>query len=333
MAARNLKPGGGWPDLKARTAKGDSDSQVLESLVRQAYLGGIVAGDRYVQLYEIDDGLAVAMASRLSAAAVPITPFSTRYPLPLVGPDLDAAPRTFTLCEIARSGADIQLVFCSRQVIEESLLIDGTSTPDVMSTFSQALSGYDKFVAYRRQSVQVFDVLTVRTQLRRIEIALDITQKTSDFEPGEVALQLLFHAALLLPELKTLIDAQHGINLYPAIAEIYKSVAKSDTAIVDIGFRTPSGATNRGKMPSGAEDIRDETFHKSGSEGVKKKINPHGIVVHWTFSFPPGGAKVKLWTSAAKALAPTPYVWGAEVRDMAADTDMVQAVNKLTSFL
>jgi hypothetical protein len=333
LSSRNLKPGGGWPDLKTRVAVGDNDSQIIASLVRKAYLDSIVAGNRYVQLYQIDASLAAAIASRLSSAVVAPTPFSVRYPLPLVGAALDAAPKAFSLCEIAQSGSDFQLVFCSRQIIEESLLIDGTSTPIVMSTFSQALSGYDKFVAYRRKSVQVFDVLTVRTQLHRIEISLDITQKTSSFDAGEVALNLLFHAALLLPELQPLINAQHGVNLFPAIADIYNSAGRPDTAIVDIGFRTPSGATNRGKMPTNSDDIREELFHKNGAKAVDKKINLHGVVVNWRFSFPPGAAKVKLWTTAAKAMRPTPYVWGAEITEAAADSDIVQAVNKLTSFL
>jgi hypothetical protein len=333
LATRNLKPGGGWLDLKARVAKGDSDAQVISALVRQAFRGTLVAGSRYIQMYDIEHDMAKTIVARLEDAQVPPSAFAARYPLPLAGSALELAPGEFTLCEISRSGPDLQLVFCSRQVIEESLTIDGTSSPTVMSTFTQALSGYDKFVAYRRQPIQVFDVVSIRPQLKRIEVALDITQKTSDFDAEVVALKLLFHMALIVPELKVLIDAQHGVNLFPAISEIYKSGARSDTVIVDLGFRTPSGAINRGKMPSNSEDIRDETFHKRGSEGVQKKINPHGIVVNWTFSFPKGSARVRLWTSAAKAMAPIPYIWGAEVSEAVGDSDIVQALNKLTSFL
>lgn len=191
LATRNLKPGGGWPDLKVRAAKGDHDSQVIADLVRQTYFGSLVAADRYVQLYELDESLAKAVLARLAASKVAASPFSPRYPLPLEGPDLDSAPTDFTLCEIVQRGTDWHLIFCSRRVIEDSLVIDGKTSPTVMSTFRQALSGYDKFVAYRRQAVQVFDVVTIRPQLGRLEIALDITQNTSDFDAEDLALRLL----------------------------------------------------------------------------------------------------------------------------------------------
>lgn len=333
LASKNLKPGGGWPDLRARAAKGDLDAQTINDLARRTYAGSILAGNRYVRLHELDPNVVTALWSRISTHVIPSSIFRARYPLPLVGSALDGAPSAFTLCEIRKTGSDIQFVFCSKQVIEESLTIDATSTPTVMSTFSQQFGIYDRFVAYKHTSIQCFDVVSLRPQLGRLEVALDLSKRSTEFEGDTRALALLFHVTLFLPELRPLVDAQQPTNLFPAIAEIYKSAANADTNIVDIGFRTPSGAVNRGKMPSTSEDIREEPFHKAGSERVDKKINPHGIVVAWAFSFPSGGARVKLWTSAAKSMVPIPSLWGLEIADTSADSDIVQALNKVSSYL
>jgi len=278
-----------------------------------------------------DENGADAVRDRLASASVAPSAFSPTYPVPLDLSALLQAPIDLTLCEVRNTpGGDVQLVFCSRRDVEERLTVDKTSTPAVMSAFSQALGGYDRFVAYKYTHVQVFDVVTIRPKLERIEISLDIAQRGYFFDSSIHAMKLTNAVSLLVPDL--VFEGQSPRNLFSAIEGIYSAPKTTDVNIIDIGFRTASGAVNRGKMPTVHEDIREERFHKAGAV-ADKQVTPNGVIGAWTFMHPRGGAKIKLWVPVSQAASSNPVLDSMEVRDAKADSDVLQAVNKVVKYL
>ncbi len=332
LSLKGLKPGGGYPDLIARAAKGDADGEVISKLVRITYLNIIATGDRYVQLYVLSDDEVKQVLARLQSATVASSVFSEAYPKPLAQADLLSAPTDRTLCEVKQlSPDDFQLVFCRKQVIEEKTPIDSDSNPQVMAAVAPA-GQFDRIVGYKFTPVQTFDVVNIRTKLKRIEVGLDLAHAGLKLEGPLAVFQLLGAVSLHLPELRTLYESQQPENVFPAIKGIYSARKTKDVNVTEIGIRTPSGAITRGKMPTPDDDIRMEKYHKNGADAVTQ-IYPYGVVATWAFSAPKGRATLKLWTSTAQAAASAPVHFGIEMSDAINDSDVVQAMNKVVKYL
>lgn len=338
LIAGDVKPGIGWDDLLARANKRDANGPAIDQMARQLYGEYIGAGSRSIQLYEVDGALVNSLIDYFKTLSPQPSKFTATYPLPLLEADLANAPTDLTLCDIRNlDSGDLQLVFCSARITEDKLLIDHESTPQVANAFNDALTTsvgrrYDRFVAYSFMYQQAFDVLTLRAKLGRVEVALDLPQRGSDFHPQQQSQKLLLAASLLHSDFQQ-ISLFQPINLFSAINNMYTATKGKDVNIVDTGFRTPSGAVSRIKMPSLLIDVREETYHKEGAKAVDNDIRPFGLVTAWQFSFPKGGAKIKLWCTARMAASATPRIGAVEISDCLRDSDVVQAVNKVVSFL
>lgn len=333
LVANGLKPGLGWADLVARGEKGDAEGAKISGLVRMFFWEYVVAGKRYVQIYDLPKDVWPSIQTQLLGAKIHHSAFTSSYPLALSASELAAAPTDQTLCEIRTlNGDDVQLIFCSSRSFEESFLIERNTSPAVMAAVDLAIKGYDRLVAYKQQWIQAFDVVTFRPSLDRVEIALDLNSRGASFDGGSLSLKLLAAAKQAISAIAPIYTGQLPMNIFPAIGEIYKSRGSSELNIIDANFRTPSGAINRGKMPS-MEDLREEPFHKSGAEAVKKEIRVGGIVVAWTFKYPPGKAKTKLWTRISVAAGQDPMLVDMELSDASRDSDVAQACTKIVKYL
>lgn len=334
LIVNGLKPGSGWADLIARAEQGDADGVKISGLIRSFFWEYVVAGKRHVQLYSLAPDSWLPIKAQLVAAQVPLSAFTALYPLGLNQANLMLAPTDQTLCEIrALGGDDVQLVFCSSRSFEEAFTLERNTSPAVMAAVDQAVKGYDRLVAYKQQWIQAFDVITFRPSLDRVEIALDLNNRGSSFDGNAMALKLLAAVKQLLSAIEPIYAGQLPINLFSAIGEIYKSRGSSELHIIDANFRTPSGAINRGKMPSTEVDLREEPFHKSGAEAVKKEIRVGGIVVAWTFKYPTGKARTKLWTRLTVSAAQDPVLHDMELSEASRDSDVAQACTKIIKYL
>lgn len=334
LSSKNIKPGLGWADLVARGEKGDSEGALISSLFRTFFWDYVVAGKRHIQLYDLPDDVWLQISKELSTASVQHSVFMTSYPLPLSQPALTTAPVDQTLCEIRTLPNDeYQLVFCSSRSFEESLTLERKTSPTVMAAVDQAIPGYSRLIAYKQQWVQAFDVISFRPKLGRVEVALDMNNRGMNFDEEAFSLKLLAATKAVLPSIAPIYTGQIPMDLFAAINEIYKSRSSSELKIIDTNFRTPSGALNRGKMPSAEDDIRDEDFHRNGVAGIKKEIRVGGLVVAWEFHYPPGSAKTKLWTRISLAAGQNPNLYSMEVFDAAKDGDISQACTKIVKFL
>jgi hypothetical protein len=331
LTANDLKPGSGWADLCARGTRQDRPGDAIAQLVRETYSEIIYAGDRIIHVYDIDKTLAETLQSRAALASIAPSAFSSSYPLPLNTDELAKAPVNLTLCEVKYTvEGDVHFVFCSRRDIEERLTVDKTSNPTVMLAFTESLKGYDKFVAFKYGHVQAFDVVTLRPKLGRLEVSLDIAQRGSFFDCSIHALKLINTTSLILTDL--IYEGQQPFNLFAAIEGMYKASKTKDVIINDVGFRTASGSVNRSKMPTIIDDLREEPFHKGGSE-ADTQVSPNGLEATLTFIHPKGGAKIKLWVPIAQAASSNPVLYAMEITESKADSDVVQAVNKVIKYL
>jgi hypothetical protein len=334
LVSKKIKPGLGWADLTARGEKGDAEGAAISRLLRDFFWEYVVAGKRHIQLYELPKDVWAPISNQLVNAIVPHSVFTASYPFSLLQSALPAAPTDQTLCEIRPlPNGEYQMVFCSSRSFEESLTLERNTSPTVMAAVDQAIPGYNRLVAYKQQWVQAFDVITFRPSLERVEVALDMNSRGMSFNGAELALKLLAATAQVMPAIDPIYKGSIPMDLFPAIGEIYKSRSNSELKIVDTNFRTPSGAMNRGKMPSSDEDIREEEFHKNGVAGVKKEIRVGGLVVAWTFKYPQGSAKTKLWTRILVSASQTPNLYDMEISDAAKDSDVQQACTKIVKYL
>lgn len=77
-------------------------------------------------------------------------------------------------------------------------------------------------------------------------------------------------------------DALFGrpINLAPAMLPIYQ--AKREGRIVELSFMCPTAARRREVMTAkGGEDLRNETYHKSGIRAIGGNIQIFRTAVEW----------------------------------------------------
>jgi hypothetical protein len=334
LTASGVKPGAGWPDVIGRGTTDAAFAGAVRPTVENLLAEVVVAGKRYVQLYDLDAGTIADILLRIAGNGAPVSPFSATYPLPLTDQALAAAPTDFTLCEIRfLASGDLQLVFCSRRALEERLEVDLASTPQVFAALGQAFAGYDRWMGFKEIQFQVYDVLTFRAKLERLELSLDLAQRHSFGDPSVEALRLMGAATTLIPELQATYESQSPTNLFPAIGEIYGARNAADVAVTAVGFRTPSGAVSRMKMPTRTEDVRQETFFKGGAEAVKQKVNPYGIEATWSLAFPAGTVNTRLWVAVSTAAGTDPRLNGFEVSGATRDDQLVQAINKVVKHL
>jgi hypothetical protein len=324
-----LPSGAGWDklELQLEGLLGDQREKAWSLLVKlRADL--ILAGTKDAFLFELDEAQASAISDSLATVAVSAGNFSPSYPRPLSETGLAVLTFDHELVDkVVRRNGDVSLVFCARRTREDRVTY---GMNEVTEAVRSSFVGFDQFIAIKRIDYQVFDVLTVRRSLRRLEVLVDFPDRIRPPESAESrCLSMMGRLAMNIPELQTIYQKNSPINLAPCISGLYQ--AKTEGRVSKLSFRTPTKSVNRGAMTS-KDDLRNENFHRGGVEKAGQ-VTPNAVSIVWDqLMGAHGSVGVELDMPVAWLNNPNAYVRHAKVDGALSDASVVAVLNKLVAF-
>ncbi|WCM19911.1 hypothetical protein NDK50_00020 [Paraburkholderia bryophila] len=287
----NLPPGTGWAELGGSADDKLGNGPKLRQFLSKYFHEHIIAGERYVQLYDLPDGVKTALLKTLKAATVPASAFLGSYPLPLSSNSLLTAPSDPTLVEVRSLGNDdYALVYCSVRSYDDRTKYEYNQLP---SQVKQTYQGIDELITVRKVHFQAYDVVIVRTSLERIEVCIDQPSKGIGNLAG-VVLSVFGTMCNNLPVLKGAYESL-PYNVFSAIAGIY--FTQGEGTVRALSFRTLTGSRKREKMIKSDDDLRSEKFHHAGAQAVDNQLKPFELEVDWDSNVPPGKVEVAMKAS------------------------------------
>lgn len=287
FAKRQLKIGGGWEDFITRLSSTDEKHKDLQAQVELVYRDLMLLGKRAVQAFT-DRAFPWAEAkAALNALTVSSSAFSSAYPLPLSEAALKALPILEpVLVEVRELGNDIALIFSSHQTYIER---DEVKPHELGATAPPSLARYQRLIGESTISFQTFDAIVLRPSDHRVEFWIDDPHGMDEGDIGDMVAALFQYLEQVVPATTTIMGS--GVNLFPAIREIYEDPIQGGS-VAKLWFATSGGndeegakggSRNRGIMQRKGEDLRTDKFHAAGvAEIGKNNIKPYAIEVDFS---------------------------------------------------
>jgi hypothetical protein len=316
----SLPNGTGWAELG-----GVVDGQ-LNKFLSDYFRDHIIAGERYVQLYDLPDGIDTALRKKLDAATVSVSDFSKSYPLPLPAGPLLGAPSVPTLVEVrSLNPNDYALVYCSVRSYDDRDKYEYDQLPQLVQ---QTYKGIEELITVRKVHFQAYDVAVIRLGLKRIEICIDQPSKgIGNLET--VVLSVFGTLCNNLPELQPAYQDQ-PYNVFDAIGGIY--FTKSEGTVRSLSFRTLTGSRKHEKMIKSDDDLRSEKFHNAGARAVKNQLKPYGLTVDWESKAPAGTVEVGMKALIREVSSAAPQLRGFTVTADSAPL-LAVGINKVVKYI
>lgn len=329
LKAKKLDSAIGWKQLFKKIDGGASDMLTAYLLtLEKIYNDLVLSGTKEVHIFSLDDPETSRIATAFAQITVPPGPFTDAYPLPISSTELSKQSRELKLTnKVIHPNGDVSLVFCSvRSEIDKTAY----KMNEVTDAVKQAFIGYDSFLAIKRREFQIFDVVTIRKSLQRLEVLIDYPDRLRDKETGEDrCLALLAAVSGSSPKLMQLYEMNMPDNLFPCISALYQSFGEG--LVHSLSFRAPSKSLKRESVVS-KDDLRKEPFHEAGIKAVGV-ITVYDITVHWEKFFNvEGSASVRIHTPIGGLSTTGSYVRSAKIMEAKNDGAVTAVVNKLISY-
>jgi hypothetical protein len=319
----------GWDQLASRLEGSDSTLQSkAEQVLTRLHGDLILAGTKNVHIFELPQGAAEKIISELDLIEPSSPNFGATYPFPLSESALRGLTNEYELvAKTANSSGDVSLVFCARRTFEDRVHYD---TNEVTAAVQAAFAGFDKFIAIRQVDFQVFDILTVRASLDRLEVLIDYPDRIQKPETTEDrCLALLGRAASAVPILTDVYARNSPLNLFACINNLYQS--KSEGRVSRLYLRSPTDSIKKESMTS-AKDLRTEKFHAAGVLAVGA-VTPFDVTITWdSLINVKGKVDAQVGTSMTTLSSADPYVRTARISGARSDAAILAVVNKLVSY-
>lgn len=325
-ARESATTAGGWAALTAEIEGSTDKGATLLRLIQELHAEITLAGSKEVYVFDLDDA-AVAEISAALAAATPQGEYANGYPMPLPESRLANMNSEHQLAaKFVRDNGDVSLVFCAKRLIQDRTEY---SLDQVTSAVREAFSGYNRFIAISTREFQVYDVISIRPQLKRLEILIDQPDKT--LEKEEIENRVLAVLGLLAPSCPSLMAIYEGnspINLFNCISGIYNT--KTEGRINKLAFRAPSKSMKKESVTS-SEDLRKEEYHEAGV-GKVGHITPYDITVSWENLNGSGPVSLRVFAPISALSGVGAFVRSARLVAAQNERAVVSAVNKLVSY-
>lgn len=318
----------GWGKLLEKLCEFDSTAADRAEVVLNNLNSGLVlAGTKDAFIIPLDEDQVQTMLCELTSIVVTEGNFSDSYPFSLEKTSLKPLTSEHELVrkEIHASG-DISLILCAKRSEEDRLTFQYNQVTEAVQ---EAFLDFDEFVAIRRTDYQVFDVLTLRVALRRIEILIDQPTKIKQPETNEKrCLAILGRMSLMSAVIAHIYEANSPLNLAPCISGMYH--ATTEGRVSQLSFRTPTGSVNRGAVA--LQDLRTEVFHKNGVDAVGS-ITPYDVTISWDLLVnAKGSVSAQIGMPLSNLSSEACYVRHARIIGARADAAVVSVINKLVSY-
>lgn len=316
----------GWSALKAEIEAATDKGATLLRLILELHSDITVAGTKEVFIFELDAD-SIPEVQAYFGSTTPSSPYSAAYPMPLPESQLAGMTTEHQLAaKISRENGDISLVFCAKRLVQDRTEYN---IDQVGAAVKEAFSGYSRFIAISTREFQVYDVVTLRPHLNRLEVLIDQPDKALDKEEVENrAIAVLGMLSLGANALQVLYQNNTPLNLFNCISGIYG--AKTEGRINKLAFRAPSKSMKKESVNSN-EDLRKEEYHEAGV-GKVGAITPYDITVSWENIASSGPASLRVFTSLASLSAGGGYVRTARLMTAQNDRAVVSIINKLVSY-
>lgn len=319
----------GWDQLAEKFESGDEILKAKAEKVLLLLHGDLIlGGTKDVQIFNLEEVEASLIAAELSKIQPASSNFGDAYPFSLSETALRGLSTDHELtAKVLHGNGDISFVYCAKRTVEEQVRYD---TNEVTAAVRDAFVGYEEFIAIRRMDFQVFDVLTFRPKLKRIEILIDYPDRMRHPETAEVrCLGILGRTMSLVPSMKTIYETYKPMNLLACINNLYQ--AKTEGRVSRLLFRAPTESVKKESMTS-LKDLRTETFHAAGVAAVGT-ITPYEVTITWdNLINVKGTVGVKVGTTIAGLSSEDTYVKTARISGARSDTAVIAIVNKLVSY-
>ncbi len=329
LKERDLPTAKSWEILQTRLSEDGKFQSEVEPVLRALAAEIVVAGNKAVTLFELDEEETVTLSTEFRAVHPDAqTKFAKSFPLRLGPTDIAGAGHTHELVHrIDRSNGDISFVLCAKRTEEERETYERS---EVTEAVQAAFEGFQKFIALRTRPYQVFDVVTLRPRLRRLEVLIDKPSRILAPETVESrTLELLMRLSASVPGLIPLHEANSPINLFPCIAGLYGN--GKEGRVTFLQFRSSTKSTKREAMTA-RDDLRTESFHAAGIAAIGT-ISPFHIKVEWDKIFGasgPAAVEVKAHIRSLSELGG--LVREARITEARDDSAIQAVVNKLISY-
>ena len=329
LKAEDLALAVGWEKLAEKFLEADDGvKDQAETLLKVLHGDLILAGTKDLQVFELDDGTAALIAAAFAAIHPASPSFGALYPLGVS----ETALRGLTfdhelVAKIEHTSGDVSLVFCARRTMEEQ---DRYQANEVAAAVRQAFDGYEEFIAIRRMEYQIFDVVTVRRALNRIEVLVDFPDRLRSPETTDQrVLALLGCLASSVPVLTATYETNLPMNLFACMNNLLQ--ANSEGRVSKLSFRSPTDSVKKEAMTA-IKDLRVEVFHKAGVEAVGA-ITPFDVTVVWErLVNAKGSAGVRVGAPISVLSAAEPFVRTARISGARSDSAVLAVVNKLVAY-
>jgi hypothetical protein len=328
LSEEKIGKAAGWDKLLEKLNSADEELAArAETSLKSLHTGFVIAGTKDAFVYELEESTLSSIVQGFVNINVSDGNFSGCYPLVLSATELAKLTTDHELAhkEIHSSG-DISLVFCAKRSEEDRVTYKYSEVTQAVQT---AFKGFEEFIAVKRTSYQIFDVITLRPKLRRIEVLIDHPAKIRGTEISELrCLAILGRLAILIPALQKIYDANLPLNLVHCISGLYH--ANSEGRVSNLSFRTPNGSVNKGALPS--QDLRADPFHKSGVTAVGD-VTPYDVTISWDkLITAKGSVSVQIGMPISGLSSDDCYVKNARIIGARTDAAVVSAINKLVSY-
>ena len=323
----NLPAGTGWAEVGGAAEDKQGNGPKLRQFLWDYHWEHVIAGERYVQLYDLPTTSKAKLIGTLKAAVVPSSAFSSTYPLPLASKQLLSAPSDPTLVDVrALTGNDYALVYCSVRSYDIREKYEFSQLP---SHVQQTYKEIDELITVKKIYFQAYDVAVVRPGLERIEICIDQPSKGAHAYLGTSVLGVFGALCNNIPALQEAYQSE-PYNIFPAIGGIY--FAQGEGTVRSLSFRTLTGSRKHEKMIKSDDDLRSEAFHHAGARAVRNKLKPYELTVDWDSKIPPGTVEVAMNALIRELSTASPRLDGFYVT---AETNPLVAVgvNKVVKYL
>ena len=319
----------GWDHLADRLDGADALLQdkaekVLTALINEL----VIAGTKDVQIYELQKWQVAQILNEISLVEPASPTFADAYPFSLSETALRGLTNEYELvAKVAQRNGDVSLIFCAKRTFEERIHYEANQ---VTAAVREAFSGYNKFIAIKQIDFQVFDILTVRSKLDRIEVLIDYPDRIQKPETTDKrCLALLGCAVGTVPSLQTTYEENVPINLFACINNLYK--AKNEGRVSRLFLRSPTDSIKKESMTA-AKDLRTEKFHAAGVVAVGT-ITPFDVTITWdSLLNVKGKVEAQVGMPLSSLAAAEPYVRTARIAGATSDSAVVAVVNKLVSY-
>lgn len=329
LKAEDLGPAPGWEKLTERFLEADGELKSRAEVLLKGLHGDLIlAGTKDLQVFELTDDQGALIAAAFAAVHPASPSFGASYPLSVSETALRGLTFDHELtAKIEHTSGDVSLVFCARRTMEEQ---DRYQTNEVAAAVRAAFEGYEEFIAIRRMEYQIFDVVTVRRALNRIEVLVDYPDRLRSSETiDQRVLALLGRLAWSVPDLTATYETNLPMNLFACINNLLQ--ATREGRVSKLSFRSPTDSVKKEAMTA-IKDLRVEVFHKAGVEAVGA-ITPFDVTVVWeSLVNAKGPAGVRVGAPISVLSAGEPFVRTARILGARSDSAVLAVVNKLVAY-